>query len=289
MSTAFIITMLKLLNAVFCLFLIGLSIWHNAKSSVHSKTLIAFMITLLLLLIGQIVFSNNYETISVFFTQIIILLLLLNVKKLDSNNKPLNTPIHSEDLINQAKEQERSRIYANLHDDVGAKLLELIYTVKDDESKKMAKQVLSDIRQAVASTINVKCSVHQLSNEIFQESEMRLNSASIILARDLNLNNPKQHLAASVPAVISRICREVISNTIKHSQASQVTISMLNTEHKLIISIKDNGVGFSGEKTHGKGLKTIRKRALSISSMVEWKSQPKKGTEFILVYEYGNH
>ena len=289
MSTELTLTIIKLLNVVFCLFLIALSLWHNAKTKVHSNTFITLVIALLFLLIGQIIYPTNYEAIGLLLSLIIILTLLLGYYKLSSAKHLSNKFNLSDDLINQAKEQERSRIYANLHDDVGAKLLELVYSVKDEESKNLAKQVLNDIRQAVASTINIQCSVNQLSNEITQETETRLNSASITLLKNEHLSNPKQHLAASVPAVISRICREVISNIIKHSHASQVEISINSTDKNLSITITDNGKGFSKKNTKGKGLKTINKRAHSISSVVEWDSHPNKGTQFSLDYKYGDH
>ena len=196
MSTELTLTIIKLLNVVFCLFLIALSLWHNAKTKVHSNTFITLVIALLFLLIVQIIYPTNYEAIGLLLSLIIILTLLLGYYKLSSAKHLSNKFNLSDDLINQAKEQERSRIYANLHDDVGAKLLELVYTVKDEESKNLAKQVLNDIRQAVASTINIQCSVNQLSNEITQETETRLNSASITLLKNEHLSNPKQHLAA---------------------------------------------------------------------------------------------
>lgn len=289
MSTELILTLIKLLNAIFCLFLIALSLWHNAIIKTHSNTFIVLSIVLLMLLIGQTIYTSSYEVISVLLSLLIILILLLEYYKLKTVKQLSNTANHSDDSINQIREQERSRIYANLHDDVGAKLLELIYTAKDDESKKLAKQVLSDIRQAVASTINVQCSVNQLANEITEETEKRLTSASIELLKSNHLSNPNQHITASIPAVISRICREVISNIIKHSQASQVKISINSTDKNLSLTITDNGKGFSKADKLGKGLKTINKRAQSISSVVKWNTQPNNGTKFSLVYNYGNH
>jgi signal transduction histidine kinase len=292
MNTELIITLIKFLNIIFCLFLFALIIWHNAKQKLYSNTIIALSFLLIIFLLVQLIYTTNYEIISISISLIIIFILLLSLYKLDlANNNFQKTP--QTDLINQAKEQERSRIYANLHDDVGAKLLELIYTAKDDNSKTLAKQVLSDIRQAVASTVNVQCNINQLVTEINEESEMRLSSASITFSTNNKINNPNQNLATTVPIVLSRICREVISNIIKHAQATKVRMSINSTDEKLQITIQDNGTGLSEKNKTGKGFKTINKRAQSISSVVKWqsesKTEPNKGTKFTLAYIYGNH
>jgi len=288
MSHELAITLLKFLNVIFCFIIIALSLWHNAKIKVHSNTFIALSIGLLILLIIQTVFVSLYEVIGVFLLLIIVLVSMRDKYKLKPVQQTLHNSNNIDDLINQAKEQERSRIYANLHDDVGAKLLELIYTVKDDESKDLAKQVLSDIRQAVANTVNIQCTVQQLVMEILDEAKMRLNSAHVNLKTIKQINNPNHNLALNVPIVISKICREVITNIIKHAKASLVEINFVSTDKILTIKLSDDGCGFSKNNQSGKGLKTINKRAQSISSMVEWHSDKNKGTQFKLTYTYGN-
>ncbi|MFK8013409.1 MAG: sensor histidine kinase, partial [Marinicellaceae bacterium] len=135
----------------------------------------------------------------------------------------------------------------------------------------------------------IQCNIEQLIQEIIQESETRLTAASITLRINRDLINPKQSLAASVPAVITRICREVISNVIKHAEASEVKMTFTGDNKQLNIAIEDNGKGFSKHKSTGKGFKTINKRAQSISSVIKWQSQLQQGTIFTLNYQYGNH
>ena len=190
-------------------------------------------------------------------------------------------------IITQAKEQERSRIYANLHDDVGAKLLELIYSSESDKTKNLAKEVLSDIRQAVASTMNIQCNNQQLAEEISQEIQARIRSLAIEFTYHSDITS-KQRLAANIPSVLSRIMREATSNIIKHAQATKVSLFISSNDKNLSLVLEDNGKGFETDKKAGKGLKTIQKRADSINATVNWKQLPTQGTKLTLIYPYGN-
>jgi len=287
MNSELILTVLKLFNTVFCFFIIAILFWHNSKNNIHSIRITVSSIILLLSLILQVIYPSSFDALYTFVSLLVILFLLFDNHSMFLKNSTDN-PSNTDELITQSKEQERSRIYANLHDDIGAKLLELIYTAKDDESKNLAKHILKDIRQAVASTVNIQCNVNQLANEIVQETENRLRSSKIAFSQNIQIDNPKQKLTATVPSVISRICREAMSNTIKHSQANHVQMFITSSAKELKICIIDDGIGFNNENTIGKGLKTINKRAQSISSVVKWNSQPQKGTKFSLVYSYGN-
>lgn len=288
MSFELLIDFINLFSALVCVILIALIIWQNASHKQHAIIFIILLFVLLGLIIWQI---NSSKPIGSFILLFILLLLFYQILKKFKNNKITQTPKdstnHSALLITQAKEQERSRIYANLHDDVGAKLLELIYSAQDNKTKTLAKEVLSNIRQAVASTVNIQCTSQQLIDEILQESKLRLQSANISLSNNISFLQEKQKLPANVPTVISRIVREVISNTIKHSQAQSVQFNVTSDDGNLILTIKDDGIGFA-QNNNGKGLKTIKKRAQAISANVEWKTQPKQGTTFTLNHPYGH-
>lgn len=288
MNSELLLTGIKVFNVILCLCFIAITIWHNTIQKIHSNLVQVLISILFLFLISQIAFPSSFDLIGTTLSLLILIVIAIKHYKL-STAKSNQESSHSDDLINHAKEQERSRIYANIHDDVGAKLLELIYAAPDEKSKALAKQVLTDIRQAVANTVNVHCNVNQLSYEIIEETEMRLNSASIKFSKKIKLINPNKSLAPNIPIALSRICREITSNIIKHSQATHVSTSIKSSDNKLQISILDNGIGISDENKTGKGLNTINKRAQSISSVISWDSNSLQGTQFTLTYHYDNH
>ncbi len=235
-----------------------------------------------LILVAQLVSLFISLQVSLILTLALLALLFLVLTKPDQMPE-----IDISHIIIQTREQERSRIYANLHDDVGAKLLELIYSSESDKTKNLAKEVLSDIRQAVASTINIQCDTQQLADEISQEIQARIQSLPIEFIYHSEIIS-KQKLAANIPSVFTRIMREATSNIIKHAKATSIILSITSTDKNFTLVLEDNGIGFNTDKKKGKGLKTIQKRAHSINAEINWKQLQTQGTKFTLIYHYGN-
>jgi signal transduction histidine kinase len=82
------------------------------------------------------------------------------------------------------------------------------------------------------------------------------------------------------------ICREALSNSIRHSSAPRVDVHAVAATDELVITVADNGAGFdprlldirSDLTEHGIGLHTMRERAESLGAVCEIRSQPGQGT-----------
>ena len=84
--------------------------------------------------------------------------------------------------------------------------------------------------------------------------------------------------------ILFRIVQEAIQNSVKHSGAQQIDISVSHSGSSLIVSIIDNGKGFKEDmKTHtGLGLKNMKHRTQLLGGTIEWVSSPGKGSKVIL-------
>ena len=82
MGDELILTLIKLLNVVFCFFIIAVSFWHNIKRKIHSNLFMTLSFSLLIILIVQTVITPSFDVISVFLSLVIILIILLDYKKL---------------------------------------------------------------------------------------------------------------------------------------------------------------------------------------------------------------
>jgi signal transduction histidine kinase len=85
--------------------------------------------------------------------------------------------------------------------------------------------------------------------------------------------------------IIFRILQEFFSNTIKHSKASKLNVILNFKNAYLLITVKDNGIGFSSEeKNEGIGLINIKNRAKLIGAEIEIISEKNKGTTLEIKY-----
>jgi signal transduction histidine kinase len=93
---------------------------------------------------------------------------------------------------------------------------------------------------------------------------------------------PAVEVPANVRHNILLACWEAVNNTLKHSGASEVRVSVRLRRQSLEIEIADNGCGFDVAKGEAKrsGLVHIRQRLEEIGGSCVFKSTPGQGTHF---------
>lgn len=182
--------------------------------------------------------------------------------------------------ISQAAEQERLKIYRDLHDDVGSKLLSIVHADRESKLGHMARSALESLRQAVSRANNPDQPLAGFLSDIQEETELRLQGSG----HDVRWAQSEEIPAMIVPSALAfnlnRILKEVVSNIIRHAGAEHVDIqsTLLNAEWKIVIH--DNGRGFDRHTVHGNGLQNITSRAAEIGAHVHWDAALGQGTRF---------
>jgi signal transduction histidine kinase len=183
--------------------------------------------------------------------------------------------------IEQALASERERIYADLHDDVGAKLLELVYRAESPENAALARAALKDLRDVVSKTRGQPASLLESLAEMQEEARSRLESAGISLDWQQDQSIPEQQLDSLQHLHLFRIVREAISNVIRHAQAQHLKIKLALIAQTLHIEVKDNGRGQQiGEA--GRGKSNMRQRAEQLQGHITWRGATEGGTAVLL-------
>ena len=124
----------------------------------------------------------------------------------------------------QAVRQERERIYADLHDDLGAKLLGLVYQAESPVQADLARAILQDLRDVVTRSRGTPGTLGDVLADIRSEASQRLSAVGIGLAWDADDALPDPVLDSARALHLHRIVRESLSNTIRHAQARQVRV-----------------------------------------------------------------
>ena len=94
----------------------------------------------------------------------------------------------------------------------------------------------------------------------------------------------KVALNEDVRAILFRSVRELLSNVVKHAQASKVCVGLIKTGSQLTIAVQDDGVGFNFFKVFGMtrtqggfGLFSIQERMADLGGGFKVQSEPGKG------------
>jgi len=184
--------------------------------------------------------------------------------------------------VDQIAEKERKRIAADLHDDLGAKLLTIVHTSDNDRISGLAREALDEMRLSVRGLTGRPMRLPDALADWRAEMVSRLGQAGIEAAWQHQHEEIDVPLSARVFVQTTRIIREAISNVIKHSRATHVIIESDVTPHSFTISIQDNGVGIAssmdGRLDRGHGMTSMKHRAKQLTGQCLIESSPGFGT-----------
>jgi signal transduction histidine kinase len=176
--------------------------------------------------------------------------------------------------MDQAAEQERLKIYRDLHDDVGSRLLSIIHADTDKKLGDMARSALESLRQAVSKANTLDQPLHQLLADIREESELRLQGSGHSVTWQQSENLSQQIIESTLAFNLNRIMKELVSNIIRHARARRVSINIGTSATGLQITVADDGCGFDLNlaQTTGNGLNNLRSRSEDINASLEYQS-----------------
>lgn len=172
------------------------------------------------------------------------------------------------ELDNRANE-ERSKIYRSLHDDLGSQLVSIVHTAEDDNQRSLARQALESLRESIYKASHPTLSFCQCLDQIHEEAELRLTSAGKHYAL-VRTSGARFDLEPGTAYNLTRIIREAISNILQHSDCRQVELNVRDVADKIEIRLSDNGTGRVVESLRSGGLSNIRYRAEQIGAELSW-------------------
>lgn len=177
---------------------------------------------------------------------------------------------------------ERERIYNDLHDDLGASLLHLIYTASTPQQADALRAVMQDLRDVVTRSRGTPGTLSDVLGDIQAEVRQRLHAVDIELDWSTADSLPDPMLGNETSLHLHRIVREAISNVIRHAQARRLRIRVAGNRIRIAIEITDDGRGYTTASRDGCGKRSMRERAGEIAGSIDWGSGTEGGTKVLL-------
>ena len=203
------------------------------------------------------------------------------VELLDANNELIKKNFEITEALFKGQSQERKRLASELHDNLGGTLSAIKWRLEALNSnelslkekkiyegiKEMMKNAYSEVRNISHNLLpvelennNIVGAIQKLINNINDSEKIIFN---FILTAQIENIDKKTTLA------VYSHCLELINNIIKHSKATIAVIELKNVEDKLVLIIKDNGIGFSlNNHSEGFGLSKINERMKELNSSI---------------------
>lgn len=253
--------------------------------------------------IGIIVLPRLYQTIWFQLGVVVFIILLifgffryLSIRKLRQQLVILEQQ--------RALDRERSRIAQDMHDDLGARitriglLTEMVRrkAPKTDEMNKVSARIDEATREVVHTLDEIVWAVNpkndtldrlvafigQYAEDFFEITPMRCRL-------DLPTDVPPVPLSAEMRHNLFLVVKESLNNIVKHSEASEVKVTLVYKQPKLEIRVEDNGKGFLLEEADPtrNGLMNMKKRIENGGGKLELQSEKGKGTRITLEVKLG--
>lgn len=236
----------------------------------------------------------------------------------DADNAPLNVIVQIEDISERkqvqlkdlatgilvAQERERARLSHELHDEIGQSLTALKITLK------RAQQNAADHERIEVCLGDGLRTLEHLMDEVrsiayrLRPSELdqlglaaalraHLDKAIRPLGQKVTLveNIGETRLPASLELCCFRVVQEALTNALRHAQAALLEVSLQLGPSQLILSVKDNGVGFdvghyysSLQRLSSLGLIGMRERVAANGGSLQIRSSAGEGTEVVATF-----
>lgn len=192
----------------------------------------------------------------------------------------------------EIKEQTLRHIAYELHDNLGqiASLIKINLNTlqlgepeksiqKIEETKELTRRLIGDLKSLSISLNSDRVSQLGLVKGLKEEIE-RLNRTGLFHA-ELSVSESVPPLSENATIILYRMAQEILNNIVKHSQATEVSISIQVVEKLFTLVIRDNGVGFTlndNVNGGGSGLLNLQSRAKLIEAVLSIESSPGAGT-----------
>jgi two-component system NarL family sensor kinase len=269
--------------------------WRFSIFGIMDQSVSNFALIFTFATVGMLVLAGSIILFVVFYQKKMIQeQLKRQLLELDYQQKMMEAALESQ-------ENERRRVAADLHDSIGAMLstirvgiTTLAKQINDPQSLELPKQMLDDTissvrrisRDLMPSTLE-KFGFAQAVKEMCERFQ-----ATALMPIHWHETGEIRAMDKNRELMLFRIVQELINNALKHSQATEITITA-SGGNEIILSVEDNGIGFDPEtfKTpkqngQGLGLFNIENRARVLGAKVNFDKNRKHGSKITLTVSY---
>ena len=191
--------------------------------------------------------------------------------------------------------QERARIAADLHDDLGGGITQLVLLghlcrreVPQDSPAaealerldEQSSELLSGMNDTVWMINSQRDNTRDLASYIIRYAETFFARTPIRCRFDGETMIAVAHCDIRARRNLFLAVKEALNNVLKHSGASEVTVGIQRESNELVVVISDNGRGFELseiDQSKGNGLGNIKKRVVSAGGRCDIRSSPGAG------------
>lgn len=254
--------------------------------------------------------SISKKTNIIYFIVAAFMLTLAGIYLLYKNRNHIRNANHQKAILSlnekksraatEAEIQERKRIGQDLHDGLGQMLsvarlnisvLQQRPELSGEVKKELLEVALNSVDGAFFELRNIS---HNLAPSVLSSKGLAKSIKEMVdqvnQSKQINVQLEMYGLSGTLDEILEntiyRAAQELMSNTIKHSQAKNFDLQIIKSDEEITLMAEDDGNGFDINKTlisNGGGLSNIRSRVENLKGNVFIDSKVQRGTIVTIV------
>ncbi|PEI71310.1 sensor histidine kinase [Bacillus wiedmannii] len=241
------------------------------------------LLSLLAVMLGIFIFVNMNEISTTSLVNIVPMFILMLLTPFGMRNfnqkKILRNQLNeaNEQIKDLVKREERQRIARDLHDTLGhtlslitlkSQLVEKLIVKNPERASAEAKEITQTSRTALKQLRELISDMRMITvEEELEQIKAILQAATIEL--EIKQETSASSLSPIEQNILGMCLREAVTNVVKHSKATRCTVSVLESQGELILTVEDNGVGLADQNHDGNGIRGMKERIALIDGFVE--------------------
>ena len=255
----------------------------SAMGFAPSKKAFRVLLCLLVVMLGAFVFINMNQLTPTSLINIVPMFILMLLTPFGMRNfnqkKILRNQLNeaNEQIKDLVKREERQRIARDLHDTLGhtlslitlkSQLVEKLIVKNPERASVEAKEITQTSRTALKQLRELISDMRMITvEEELEQIKAILQAANIEL--EIKQETSASSLSPIEQNILGMCLREAVTNVVKHSKATHCTVSLLESQGELILTVKDNGIGLADQNHDGNGIRGMKERIALIDGFVE--------------------
>lgn len=189
-----------------------------------------------------------------------------------------------------AQQNQRQELLRDLHDGFGSKLASLRLLVQKQQLShaqvvEYLKEILADLHLFADTLMHEDMTLEQALIDMRHRTESRRDDVPPQLLWRIRLDG-MPGIEARTALHILRVIQEAMHNALRHAGAQHITISAeyMAAMERLVISVRDDGLGMPPLVRKGQGMSNMQQRAREVGAHLSWLAS-RPGTEVLLTLD----
>ena len=198
----------------------------------------------------------------------------------------------------EGEEKERARLARELHDGIGGMLAAAKLNLGSVKEVHPALAGIAALDDVIGLLNDTAAEVRQTAHNLMPDVLIKNGLQQALLLYCANINNADQldidlrfigsldKISKSGELMLYRIAQELIQNTIKHANATEAVIQVIQDNGRLNLIAEDNGTGFDMvNNSKGFGFQNLQYRVQALQGYISVTSALGKGTSVYIEFD----